>query len=176
MKCDFTKLEQYDYYDEEYLEKVIDKYSVLVGLFIIKFSSLEHEIDTFIADRLGDDYHETGYVIIENLSISNKINLFYKMYLRIESFKEEKNNKKVLENIKVRLVAINTFRNYIAHANWGSLTKDGFVRVKITVDSQEGCIKLKNFQITLKILKDNLKEIDKLLDLIFDYKEDALVV
>ena len=173
MKCDFKELEQYDYDDEDYLEKVIEKYSFLVGLFIIRFSSLEHEIDTFIADRLGDDFHETGYVIIENLSISNKIDLFYKMYLRIESFKD-KNNKKTLEDIKARLVAMNTFRNYIAHANWGSLTKDGFVRVKITVDNQEGCVKLKNVQITPKILRDNLKEIDRLLDLIFEYKENAL--
>jgi len=175
MKCDYKELEQYDYYDEDYLEKVIEKYSFLVGLFIIRFSDLEHEIDTFIADRLGDDYHETGYVIIENLSISNKIDLFYKMYLRIESLKE-KNNRKTLENIKKRLTTINTFRNFIAHANWGSLTKDGFVRVKIMVDNQEGCVKLKNIQITTKILRDNLKEIDKLLNLIFKYKENALVI
>jgi hypothetical protein len=175
MKCDYKELEQYDYYDEDYLEKVIEKYSFLVGLFIIRFSSLEHEIDTFIADRFGDDYHETGYVIIENLSISNKIDLFYKMYLRIESLKE-KNNRKTLENIKNRLIAMNTFRNFIAHANWGSLTKDGFVRVKIMVDNQEGYVKLKNIQITTKILRDNLKEIDKLLNLIFKYKESALVI
>jgi hypothetical protein len=71
-------------------------------------------------------------------------------------------------------MAINTFRNYIVHANWESLTKDGFVRVKITVDNQEGLVKLKNIQITPKILRDNIKEIDKLINLMFKYKETAL--
>lgn len=170
MKCDYEPLGQYDYYDNEYLDKVIEKYSSLVGLFIIKFSGLEHEINIAIAEFLGDDYHETGYVIVEHLSISNKIDLFYKMHTRLESLNEKK-NKGRLDEIKSRLLTLNTFRNFIAHANWETLTRDGFVRVKIMVDNQEGFVKFKKIQITLKILKDNIKEIDKLIDIILKYRE-----
>jgi hypothetical protein len=174
MKCDYEALGQYDYYDEEHLEKVIEKYSFLIGLFVVKFSSLEHEIDVAIAEFFGDDYYETGYVIIENLSISNKIDLLYKIYARLESFNEKK-HKQLLDQIKNRLAAINTFRNFIVHANWETLTKEGFVRVKIMVDNQEGFVKLKKIQITPKIIRDNIKEISKLLDAIFNYREKAVV-
>lgn len=174
MKCDYETLGQYDYYDEEHLEKVVEKYSFLIGLFVVKFSSLEHEIDVAISEFFGDDYHETGYVIIENLSISNKIDLLYKIYARLESFNEKK-HKQLLDQIKNRLAAINTFRNFIVHANWETLTKEGFVRVKIMVDNQEGFVKLKKIQITPKIIRDNIKEISKLLDAICNYREKAAV-
>jgi len=85
----FYELEQFDFIDDERLDKVISKYSTLIGLFLIKFSSLEHEINIAIADILHDDCHETGYVIIERLSIRNKIDLFNKMYSRLESFKDK---------------------------------------------------------------------------------------
>lgn len=174
MKCNYEILGQYDFYDDEHLEKVIKKYSSLIGLFVIKYSSLEHEIDIAIAEFLGDDYHETGYVIIEKLTIGNKIDLFYKMHSRLESFKEKK-NKKQLDNIKSRLLSSNSFRNNVAHANWESLTKDGFVRVKIIVDNEEGYVKLKKVQITPKILRDNIKEIDRLVDAIFKYRERVFI-
>jgi hypothetical protein len=174
MKYNYEALGQYDYYDDEYLDKVIEKYSALIGLFIIKYSSLEHEIDIAIAEFLGDDFHETGYVIIEKLTISNKIDLFYKMHSRLESFKEKK-NKMLLDDIKKRLLALNTFRNNIAHANWETLTKEGYVRVRIVVDNDEGFVKLKKVQITPKILRDSIKDINRIENSIFKYREKAFI-
>lgn len=101
-------LEQYDYTDGEYLEKAVDKYSPLIGLFLINFSILEHELNLAIADFMFDDCHEIGFVIIEKLTTSNKIELFYKMYIQLETFKGKK-NKKVLIQIKKQLESINTF-------------------------------------------------------------------
>jgi len=171
-KDTFDELEQYDFLDEEYLEKVVDKYSPLVGLFLINFSCLEHELNLAIADIFEDDYHETGYVIIENLTTRNKIDLFYKRYVRLESFKDKK-SKDILIKIRERLVSINTFRNSIVHAKWQSLSKDGFVRTKIIVDNQEGYVKFKKIQISLKIIREKTKEIDKLIEKIDEYKETA---
>jgi len=108
-KNNYDALEQYDYIDGEYLEKVVDKYCPLIGLFLINFSILEHELNLAIADFISDRAHETGFVIIEKITTSNKIELFYKMYVRLESFKEKK-NKDILNKIKGKLhYRINAF-------------------------------------------------------------------
>ena len=113
-----------------------------------------------------------GYVVIEKLTTSNKIDLFYKMYVRLESFKNKK-NKEVLNKISEQLESLNTFRNNIVHANWQSLEKSGFVRTKIVVDNQEGFVKFRKVRITPKIIKQKMGEIEKLTDLIDNYKETA---
>lgn len=168
-------LEQYDYTDGEYLEKAVDKYSPLIGLFLINFSILEHELNLAIADFMFDDCHEIGFVIIEKLTTSNKIELFYKMHIRLESLKDKK-NKGVLNQIKKQLESINTFRNNIVHANWESLTKDGFVRTKIIFDNEEGYVKFKKIQITPKIIRQKIKAIKKLINQIDEYKETSFQV
>lgn len=168
----FDELEQYDYSDGEYLEKVVDRYSPLIGLFLVNFSILEQELNLAVADFIRDGSHEMGFVIIEKLTTSNKIELFYKMYVRLESFKDKK-NKDMLNQITKQLESLNIFRNNIVHANWQSLTKDGFVRTKIVVDNQEGYVKFKKVEITPKIIRQKIKEIEKLVDQIDKYKETA---
>lgn len=168
----YDELEQYAYPDSEYIEKAADKYSSPIGSFLINFSILEHELNIAIAEFIHDDAHETGFVILEKLTTSNKIDLFYKMYVRLESFKEKK-NKDVLNKIREQLESLNTFRNNIVHANWQSLTKNGFVWTKIVVDNQEGYVKFRKVQITPKIIRQKIKEIDKLIDLIDNYGETA---
>jgi len=87
----FDELGQYDFIDEEYYEKTIDKYTNLIGTFITKFSCLEHEINIAIADFFEDDIHSTGYLVIEKLNIYSKIELFYNIYMYLMQFsKNEK--------------------------------------------------------------------------------------
>lgn len=172
MSNKFEELDQYDYTDGEYLENVADRYSSSIGLFLINFSILEHELNLAVVDFISDGAHEMGFVVIEKLTISNKIELFYKMYVRLESFKDKK-NKNILNQIAKQLESLNTFRNNIVHANWQSLKKDGFVRTKIVVDSQEGYVKFRKVQITPKIIRQKIKEIEKLIDQIDNYKETA---
>ena len=169
---DYDELDQYDFSDGEYLEKVADKYFPIVGEFLISFSILEQDINIAIADFLHDDCHETGFVIIEKLTTSNKIDLFYKMYVRLESFNNKK-HKAILIKIKKQLVKLNSFRNSIVHASWQSLTKEGFVRTKIIVDNEEGFVKFKKIEIKPKIIRQKIKEIDKLSEQIDEYKEKA---
>lgn len=171
-KNNFEEMGQYDYIETEYIKEVIDDYSSLIGLFLIDFSDLDHELNIAIADFFGDDYHETGYVIIEKLNFFNKIDLFYKVYARLESFKEKK-TKKDLDKIKQKLKLINTFRNNIVHANWQSLSKSGFVRTRIVVDDQEGYVKFKKIKISPKIIKRKIEEIQQLIEKIDEYKEAA---
>lgn len=172
-KNNYDELDQYDFFDGECLDKVVDKYAPLIGLFLINFSILERDLNVAIADSVFDDCHELGYVIIENLTVSNKIELFYKMYIRLESFKDKK-NKDTLYKIREQLKTLNSFRNDIVHANWQTLTKDGFVRTKIVVDNQEGYVKFKKVKITPKIIREKIKEVDELANEIFEYTEIAL--
>ncbi|MFH1683979.1 MAG: hypothetical protein ABIA67_03765 [Candidatus Margulisiibacteriota bacterium] len=57
------------------------------------------------------------------------------------------------------------------HANWQSLTKDGFVRTKIVVDKEDGYVKFKKVEITPKILRTKIKEIHGLINQIEEYKD-----
>lgn len=168
----YDELEQYDFSDGEYLEKVANKYFPLVGEFLISFSIMEQELNLAIADVLHDDCHETGFVIMERLTTSNKIDLFYKMYVRLESFNNKK-HKAVLDGLRKQLDELNSFRNSIVHANWQSLTKEGFVRVKIVVDTDEGFVKFKKVLMTPKIIRQKIRGIDSLSDKIDQYKEKA---
>lgn len=173
-KDNYEELDQYDYLDGEYIEKVADRYNLLIGQFLIDFSYLEHEINLAIAEIIHDDFAETGYVIIEKLQVHDKIELLYKMYVRFESFKDKK-NKDILDKIQQQLKSVNTFRNNIVHANWQSLSRDGFVRTKIIVDNDEGFVKFKKVQITPKIIREKIKEIRKLIEQLDEYKEIVLL-
>lgn len=168
----YDELEQYDFSDGEYLEKVAKKYFPLIGEFLISFCILEQELNIAIADFLHDDCHETGFVIIEKLTTSNKIDLFYKMYVRLESFNNKK-HKAILDSLRQQLNEVNSFRNNIVHANWQSLTKEGFVRVKIVVDTDEGFVKFKKTLMTPKVIRQKIREIDSLSEKIDQYKEKA---
>ena len=172
MPDNYEELDQYDYTDGEYLEKIVDRYAAPIGLFLVNFSILEQELNLAVADFISGRAHEMGFVVIEKLTTANKIDLFYKMYVRLESFKDKK-NKEVLNKIREQMESLNTFRNNIVHANWQSLTKDGFVRTKIVVDNQEGYVKFRKVQITPKIIRQKIREIEKLTDLIDNYKETA---
>lgn len=171
-KNGFDELDQYDYTSGEYLEKVADKYSSLIGLFLINFSILEHDLNLAIADFINERGHEPGLVIIEKITTGNKIDLFYKLYVRLESFKDKK-SKEILDNIRDQLESLNLVRNNIVHANWQSLTEDGFVRTKIVVDNQDGYVRFKKVKITPRIIKEKIKELDKLIEKIDEYKEIA---
>lgn len=172
MKENYEKLDQTDYVDGEYLEKVVERYTPLVGRFLIEFSYLEHELNLSIADFIHDDAHEIGYMVIERLSIDNKIDLFFKMYIRVESENIRKDLKKIT-TIKESLKLINSFRNCLVHANWQTLTKDGLVRTKIVVDNQNGYVKFKKIEMTPKTIRGKIKEIYKLIEEIEKYKENA---
>ncbi len=168
----YDRLDEYDYVDGEYLYKVFDKYSKLLGSFLISFSILEQELNLAIAEYIHDDWNELGFVIIEKLTIGNKIELFYKMYVLLESMLSKKSKEKLIK-IRKQLVVLNLFRNNIVHANWQSLAKDGFVRTKIVVDNQEGYVKFKKIEITPKIIRQKVKEVDDLVDKIGEYTDEA---
>jgi len=165
-------LEQEDYYDNEYIEKVSEKYAGLIGSFIIKFSELEYEIDQAIAKSFIDDCDSEGYRIIKFLNINNKIELFYEIYLERANFINKKNIP-LLKKIKKDLDSLRIFRNQLAHANWTTLTKEGYVRTKIESDKHDGMINLVKVRILPRIIRDYTNRLDSTLLKIGDYLENG---
>lgn len=155
-------LEQYDLSTDEYLYKVEDKYAPLVGVFLFRFSELEHTLNLEIAELISDRTHEPGYVVIENLTMTNKIQLFYKFVLRYVSEVGKDKDVDKLKKLKDQLIEINSFRNKVVHANWHTINKLGMVRTKISVDGQGGYVLFKKVQILPKTISHQIKEIEKL--------------
>lgn len=164
-------LEQYDGYGG-YLEGKEDRYAPLLGYFLLDFSVLEHSLNLALAEELHGSTHEVGYVVIEKLKTFDKIELFFKLYLRLVSFQGQK-GKAALAIVRKRLENINTFRNLIMHANWSTIDKENFVRTRIKVDSEEGYVKFRNVKITTTMIRTQIREAQKLTDDLDAFSEKA---
>lgn len=131
------------------------------GLF---FGELEHSLDVAIAELIDSHGHHHGYIIIKKLGMKQKIDLFYdlgySMAKTIRKYQKRRINK--LKKINKDLCDLNTFRNKIAHAKWGSLDKDGYVRVETQIDEDDGYIKFKKYQITPRMIGTAKTQIGKL--------------
>src|SRR4029077_18903371 len=78
----YEELDQHDYVsDDDLTEKKEAKYAKLIGSFLISFSELEHDIDRFIAQLINERGDSPGYIIIKDLDVSQKIELFYNIAL-----------------------------------------------------------------------------------------------
>jgi hypothetical protein len=166
----YDELDQYDYTDGEYLEKVIDKYSPLIGMFLISFSELESQLNGIVAEIIQERSHDMGFVILEKITMNNKIDLFYKLFLRF-SFMKKPDFKTKLLKIRNELDTLNRFRNGLVHANWASLGKDGYVRTKIVIDSEAGYVKFEKIEVLPKTIRHKIKELNIMMDRLFDFNE-----
>lgn len=168
MKIKQESLEQYDYVDGEYIEKVKKRYAHRIGLFMIRFSELEHTLDTALAEHFMDDAHEMGYLVIEGLSVNNKIELFRKLCQQFARLLAPKKLPRLKRLIK-RLHDLRVFRNYLAHANWSSLDKTGYVRTRI--DEKDGEIVLKKVRMTPDKIETWIRRIDVATEDLDDFKD-----
>lgn len=128
-------LEQYDHVVGEEIFSKEAQYAKAIGKFLIAFSNLESTLGLLIVEAIHDRSHEPGYQVIKYLNFRNKTNLArdqYGFWVRnIQNSKKRDRNAKALDFIVNKLEDLSDFRNKVAHANWMSLTGDGYVRVKI---------------------------------------------
>lgn len=170
----YEELDQYDWFDEEVMNQKENTYAPLVGSFLMWFSNLEYCLDIAIANLISDRHHERGYVVIKNLSIREKIDLFKSLIhpMVFHSDKKKKIKTKQLNSMVTKLRNLSKLRNKIAHAKWYSLDKDGYVRCDIKTDKENGLIKFKKYKITPIIMKRNMKTMEKLCEQIDDFIEN----
>lgn len=163
-------LEQFDHVFGDYIEKVKAKYAPRIGLFLIRFSSLEHTLDICLAEQLSDRSHQFGYIVIEGMPLNGKIELFRKLFLSFVKGAHPKHAAK-LKTIVERLHAARVFRNYVAHANWNTLESTGYVRTKI--DETDGEVIFKRVRITPKVINAWIHRVTVLEGKLDEFVENA---
>lgn len=154
----------------ETMEEQEEKYARSVGMFIISFSYMEDAVDRELAKLINERAHEPGYRIIKYLSFRDKINLLKDEYSSlIKGVCPKDKQEKVLIELKTiygKLVELSEFRNRVAHANWSSLDKAGFVRSKILENKEEYGMSFEKIKMTpgvlIKFIRQNNSVSNKL--------------
>jgi hypothetical protein len=137
-------LDQYDFLDTDFMDEHSDKFSKIIGEYIIDFSYLEHSLDKLISEMMDDRSDAVGFIIMSEMGMSNKIDLLEK-FIKLEKYHGLKRPKHIAPLIR-ELRAVNTFRNRLAHANWSSMRQDGMTRIKTRIDKNNG-IYFENFKL-----------------------------
>jgi hypothetical protein len=175
LESKYEILNQYDYNlnDDDVMEDKEEKYASYIGSYLIWFSNLEHCLDIELANFINERAHDEGYIIIKDLEIFEKIELFYNLvFPRIFYTSERKANKlKDLINIKKDLEGLTMLRNKIAHAKWNTLDKNGYVRVDTKTSKENGQIKFRKFKITLSIMMRGIKDAKALEERLSEFTE-----
>ncbi len=172
---ELERLEQYDFVNDEYMEDKKYDYAYLLGLFIIKFSNLEHELNISIANLINEHTHDMGYSIIEWLTFSNKLDIFTKLSKKYISILDK--DKKVLEKFKdivKNIKEISEYRNILAHVNWTSTKKWWFVRIKIISDKEDWFVSFKYIKVLPRNIKWKITKIDNILEKLYWINEKII--
>jgi hypothetical protein len=113
-------------------------------------------LDVDFAKSIHDSSYESGYRIIKYLSFRDKVNLLHDDYVAFIKYCCTGNKQiKLLEEINVifsKLKELSEFRNKIAHANWYSLNKNGFVICRAIENKGEAGMLLEKVKMTPGVL------------------------
>jgi hypothetical protein len=174
LEVKYEELEQFDGGGYGLSEDKEEKYAFYIGSFLISFSSLEHSLDVGIANLINDRSHDEGYVIIKDLEVSAKIELFYNLAFSKVNWTEKKKvlKRRQLTIIRRQLETLSTLRNKIAHARWHTLDDEGFVRVDTKTKKEDGMIKFRKLKINLTIMKQGIREMDTLEEKLANFTEN----
>lgn len=172
-------LEQYDFpwSEDEYIFANKSEYAEAIGDFLISFSNLESALNLLVVEMVNDRSHDLGYKVIKSLGYANKINLARDLYLptihHIPNNKIRERRKNEFEIILKKLNQLGESRNKIAHANWVTLDKNGYVRTKIKSD-ETGTVQFIRIKITSSIMKKWSGQCDQNASKVYKFKEKVL--
>jgi len=130
-----------------------DKYSKSIGAFLLSFSDLEKTVNIDLATSINERAHEPGYRIIKYLNFRTKIDILnddYVSFIKV-ILDSSKRKTKLLDEAKtiyMKLQELSQFRNKVAHADWTSLDKKGFVITRIAESEKEGGMYFKKTKMT----------------------------
>lgn len=175
----YEELEQYDFntWAEEFTTKKEAYYASHIGTFLIWFSNLEHSLEVELANLINQNSHDQGYIVIKDLDMSEKVELFYNLLFTIIHFsmKKKKQSMNQLISIRKKLEDFSTLRNRIAHAKWNTLDKYGYVRVDAKTKKEDGLIKFKKLKITPVIMRQSVKKMAILADKLPEFIEKVII-
>lgn len=175
LEVKYEELEQYDnFWNDELIQKKENKYAFVIGAFLISFSALEHDLNVGIAEVINERSHDDGYLITQDLEMGQKIELFHNLYFPRVYYSDKNKVKKMKELVLIKnsLEEVNRLRNKVAHAQWHTLDKGGYVRVDTKTSKENGLIKFRMFKITPMIMRKGIKNCEVLSERIFEFKEN----
>lgn len=171
----YEALDQYDYNlsEDDVMTKKEGKYASYIGSYLIWFSNLEHCLDIELANFINERAHDEGYIVIKDLEMFEKIELFYNLAFPRAFHAEKRQTEKLKEltSIKKRLENATLLRNKIAHAKWNTLDKEGYVRVDTKTNKENGFIKFRKFKITLQVMRGGIREVKVLEEVLSNFIE-----
>ncbi len=163
-------LDQYDYYDDEFMLKNFHKYDKRIGSLLIEFGELEHLLDSAIAFIISDRSDDSGLRITMDMTYRQKVELYNrlcKIYLNVSG--HSRKIPKLKMYIK-SLASAGEVRNLVAHAKWMSLDGDGFVRTKASMDD-EAYIEFKYYRLTPIVLYNQERRMSKIANDFYSFLE-----
>ena len=171
------QLNQFDNFDDLSEDRETTDSSLLatdIGEFIISFSHLEHSINLDLAEQINSRGHEPGYRIISVISIKDKISLLSDFYLKLLNTTGQEVKIEELKSISSLLKEINTFRNKVAHANWGTYSsEDSMVRTKI-VSNDTGDISFRYVEMSKDIIQKHIDTVYEVQDRLSEFFIDVM--
>lgn len=84
-------------------------------------------------------------------------------------------SKDKFNKIYKKLIEIVETRNKVVHANWGTLEKDGYVRVKTISNKDSGFISFKKEKINAKLLTKMCVDMEKLDESLYELLESERI-
>jgi hypothetical protein len=150
-------LEQYDYYTSDAIDIVDKDYFGFIGSVLASFSEFEHLLDECIVKMTSDRSDDRGLRIASMFTFMQKLNYLVNDILPLLEGVKATEFKKLH---KAGVAAIET-RNLVAHANWSTLTYDGFVRCDTRTD-KDGWIYFRYYEFTGETLSGIQEDIDLL--------------
>lgn len=169
----FEFLDQHDYVEEDFVFQVWDKYAHAIGNFLIAFSVLEARLNDGIIKSISDRSDDTGFLVVERMTFANKMELYKRMYLSLEFYKNNKKSRRKLDKILNPLEKILIFRNNLVHADWRTLNKDFYVRTRVVSDPENGVVKFKMVFMPRGLIGKMYTLTQKLNNLIEEYNDEA---
>lgn len=157
LETKYEELDQYDGWSDEVLEKWEGQYAYHIGKLLISFSALEHSLEVQLANLINERGHDEGLLMVKDLEMHHKIELFYNLsfqyiYFKFDTSKRRPKLLAKLTNMRKQLEASSELRNKVVHAKWTTLDDEGYVRVDTRTDKNNGLIRFRKFKITASIL------------------------
>jgi hypothetical protein len=156
------------------------KYAKPIGHFVISFSMLEDSVNNDLATAISERAHEPGYRIIKYLRFRDKIDLLRDDYTAMIKYTCPDTRKeqllKQLHVIYAKLAELSEFRNRVAHANWSSLDKHGFVRCKLLENKTDDGMVFERVKMTPGVLVKFTRQNEALSHRLGDFRENLWAV
>lgn len=159
----------------DYIYEVLKKYSYRIGKYLILFSDLEQNLNDSLISCISENSNPLGSVVVKKLGFEARLDLFKVYHLQFinQMYTDEVRNKNLLRfnQLYKDMKNFQRFRNILAHANWMTLTKKGYVRTSIG-NTKDGIVVFTMTKILPSDIDIEIKKIQKFPEDLYSFHEE----